>query len=77
MSRTRPRSRQRAVLIDTPGIGSTHRHNTGMTLRFLPQCDAALFLVSADPPITEVEVAFLIEVRNRVQDLFFVMNKMD
>lgn len=46
------------VLIDTPGIGSTHQHNTEMTLNFLEQCDAALVLLSADPPITEVEVEF-------------------
>ena len=29
------------VFIDTPGIGSTLRHNTETTLHFLPQCDAA------------------------------------
>lgn len=65
------------VLIDTPGIGSTYRHNTEATLNFLPQCDAALFLVSADPPLTEVEVGFLREVRERVPKLFFVLNKID
>ncbi len=65
------------VLIDTPGIGSTFRHNTEVTLDFLPQCDAALFLVSADPPITEVEVEFLQAVRPRVTRLFFVLNKTD
>ncbi|OPY48364.1 MAG: GTPase Era [Methanoregulaceae archaeon PtaU1.Bin222] len=65
------------VLIDTPGIGSTHRHNTEMTLNFLPQCDAALFLVSADPPITEVEVDFLRQVREKVARVFFVLNKID
>jgi len=65
------------VLIDTPGIGSTHRHNTEMTLNFLPQCDAALFLVSADPPLTEVEVGFLREIRKKVARLFFVLNKVD
>ena len=65
------------VLIDTPGIGSTHRHNTEMTLNFLPQCDAALFLVSADPPITEVEVEFLRLVREKVPRVFFVLNKTD
>ncbi len=65
------------VLIDTPGIGSTYRHNTEATMNFLPQCDAALFLVSADPPITEVEVAFLKEIKNRVTRLFFVLNKVD
>jgi GTP-binding protein EngB required for normal cell division len=65
------------VLIDTPGIGSTFRHNTEATLNFLPQCDAALFLVSADPPITEVEVEFLKKVRSKVVRLFFLFNKID
>jgi GTP-binding protein EngB required for normal cell division len=65
------------VLIDTPGIGSTYRHNTTATLEFLQQCDAALFLVSADPPITEVELEFLQQVREKVPRLFFVLNKID
>jgi GTP-binding protein EngB required for normal cell division len=65
------------VLIDTPGIGSTYRHNTSATLNFLEQCDAALFLVSADPPITEVEIKFLRQVSEKVPRLFFVLNKID
>ncbi len=65
------------VLIDTPGIGSVHQHNTEMTLNFLAQCDAALFLVSADPPITEVEVEFLQTIRDAVAKVFFVLNKVD
>lgn len=65
------------VLIDTPGIGSTHRHNTEMTLNFLSRCDAALFMVSADPPITEAEVAFLREVQGTISRLFFLLNKVD
>ena len=69
--------RDGVVLIDTPGIGSTLKHNTEATLNFLPQCDAALFLVSADPPITETEVKFLKEVRSKVPRLFFVLNKID
>ncbi len=72
-----PLLRRGVVLIDTPGIGSTFRHNTEATLNFLPQCDAALFLISADPPITEVEVEFLREVRSRVTRLFFILNKAD
>jgi GTPase SAR1 family protein len=65
------------VLIDTPGIGSTYLHNTTATLNFLQQCDAALFLVSADPPITEVELTFLRHVKEKVPRLFFVLNKID
>jgi len=69
--------RNGVVLIDTPGIGSTFRHNTEATLNFLPQCDAAMFLVSADPPITEVEIEFLKQVRRKVPRLFFILNKID
>ena len=72
-----PILRNGVVLIDTPGIGSTFRHNTETALNFLPQCDAALFLVSADPPITEVEVEFLRRVRDKVPRLFFIVNKVD
>jgi len=72
-----PLLRRGVVLIDTPGIGSVHRHNTVATLNFLTECDAALFTTSADPPITEMEVAFLKEVRGKVPRLFFVLNKAD
>ncbi|MBN1795207.1 MAG: dynamin family protein [Sedimentisphaerales bacterium] len=69
--------RNGVVLIDTPGIGSTYKHNTEATLNFLPQCDAAMFLVSADPPITEVEIEFLKQVRRKIPKLFFILNKVD
>ncbi|HEY7164249.1 MAG TPA: dynamin family protein [Candidatus Binatia bacterium] len=72
-----PLLNQGVVIIDTPGIGSTFRHNTEATLAFLPQCDAALFVMSADPPITDVELDFLKAVRRKVSRLFFVMNKVD
>jgi GTP-binding protein EngB required for normal cell division len=65
------------VLIDTPGIGSTFEHNTEATMQFIPQCDAALFLISADPPITQVEIEFLKSVQSRVVKLFFILNKID
>ena len=65
------------VIIDTPGIGSTFIHNTEVTLNFLPQCDAALFLISADPPISEVELKFLQRVKELVPRLFFILNKAD
>jgi predicted GTPase len=65
------------VIIDTPGIGSTYRHNTEVTMGFLPQSDAALFLVSVDPPITEVELTFLKDIKGKVSKLFFALNKVD
>jgi len=65
------------VLIDTPGIGSTFDHNTEATVKFIPQCDAAFFLFSVDPPVTHVELEFLKSVKARVVRLFFIMNKID
>ena len=72
-----PILRDGVILIDTPGVGSTIKHNTEMTMNFLPQCDAAMFLISADPPITEVEVEFLKKVKSKVSHLFFILNKVD
>jgi len=65
------------VLIDTPGFGSTHLHNTRTALESLSECDAALFLLSADPPMTQTEVEFLKQVNMYVPRLFFILNKID
>jgi GTP-binding protein EngB required for normal cell division len=65
------------VLIDTPGIGSTHRHNTDTALAVLSECDAAVFVISADPPITEAELGYLEAIRPTVARLFFILNKAD
>ncbi|MCL4880387.1 MAG: dynamin family protein [Anaerolineae bacterium] len=65
------------VLIDTPGVGSTLKHNTEVTLDFLPRCDAAIVVLSADPPITAAEVEFLQQLKPHVTRFFFVLNKID
>lgn len=65
------------VLIDTPGVGSTLQHNTKATFDFLPRCDAAVVVLSADPPITAAEVEFLQQIKLHVRHLFFVLNKID
>jgi len=69
--------KQGVVLIDTPGIGSTHKHNTEVAYQVLPECDAALFLVSPDPPITEIELDYLKEIHKRLPRTFFLLNKVD
>ena len=65
------------MFIDTPGFGSTYRHNTKTTLDLLRKCDAVLFLLSPDPPFTQTEVEFLKEVRKAVSRIFFILNKID
>lgn len=69
--------RRGVVLIDTPGVGSTHEHNTEAAKASLAECDAAIFIVSSDPPITQTEIEFLRAVRKHVPRLIFVLNKVD
>jgi ribosome biogenesis GTPase A len=65
------------ILIDTPGIGSTHAHNTRTTEGYLEQVDAGIVVLSVDPPITEVESHFIRNVKEEIPMLFFVLNKVD
>lgn len=65
------------VVLDTPGIGSTLRHNTEAAIAALPECDLALFVVSPDPPITEAELAYLAQVRATAARVIVVLNKVD
>ena len=65
------------VLIDTPGIGSTHAHNTRTTEGYLEQVDAGIVVLSVDPPITEVESHFLRNIKEEIPKLFFILNKID
>jgi len=65
------------VIIDTPGVGSTLRHNTEAAWRVMPECDAAFFVVSADPPITEVELEYLRSLKSKTARVFFILNKAD
>ena len=65
------------VIIDTPGVGSTLLHNTEAALQVLPESDAALFVISADPPITEVELEYLRRLKSKTSRVFFILNKAD
>jgi translation elongation factor EF-Tu-like GTPase len=64
-------------LVDTPGIGSTFLHNTETTYEFLDHLDAAVFLMSADVPISQVEKELLETIKSTTQKIFFVLNKVD
>ncbi|MCL1946224.1 MAG: dynamin family protein [Chitinivibrionia bacterium] len=65
------------IIIDTPGFGSTHVHNTKATLDILPNCDAVFFMLSADLPITQMEVNFVKQIVPQSSRIFFVYNKID
>jgi len=57
-------------IVDTPGIASIHEHNTRTTYDYLPQADAAVFLLSVDPPITQAELHFLRDVAKLTARVF-------
>ncbi len=65
------------TIIDTPGVGSSLEHNTQTTLKFVNKIDAALFILSTDIPITQLEVDFLKKLRGIVPEIIFVLNKID
>ncbi|MGV8075143.1 MAG: dynamin family protein [Syntrophobacteraceae bacterium] len=64
-------------IIDTPGVGSVYRHNTDVAYDYLPYVDAGIFIISADPPLSESEHQFLKDIRGYVDKLFFALNKID
>lgn len=64
-------------IIDTPGVGSVYRHNTDVAYSYLPYVDAGIFIISADPPLSESEHQFLKDIRGFVDKLFFALNKID
>jgi GTPase Era involved in 16S rRNA processing len=72
-----PFLRRGLEFVDTPGIGSAIEANTVTTLKFLPECDAALFVTSVESPFTSIELELLGNIRRHVHKIFFVVNKMD
>jgi GTP-binding protein EngB required for normal cell division len=63
--------------VDTPGLGSTVSENTAATREFLPQIDAVIAVLGADPPITGDELDLLAELAGRQVPLLVVLNKAD
>jgi len=64
-------------IIDTPGVGSIYSHNSEVAYNYLPYVDAAVFVVTVDPPLSAAEHEFLRDIREYVHKLFFVLNKID
>jgi len=64
-------------LVDTPGIGSVFAGNTDTTRAFIPQIDAAILVVGADPPISGEELALIEAVSAHVDHILLVLNKID
>lgn len=66
-----------AELVDTPGTGSVHRHNTDEALAAYDRMDAAVFVLTADPPISDSERLLVQTIRDSSVATWFVLNKID
>jgi small GTP-binding protein len=64
-------------LVDTPGTGSVHEHNTAAADSALPTMDAAVFVLTADPPVSASERDLLTRVASLSVSRFVVLNKAD
>ncbi len=64
-------------LVDTPGVGSVHGHNSDVTHRYLPMADAVIFVISADQPLSRNELDFLERVKGYAGKVFCLLNKID
>jgi len=68
---------QGLTLVDTPGVGSFHKHNTEAAYAFVRESDAVIFMLSVDTPINEIEIEFLRNTRAFAGKFFFAVNKID
>ena len=64
-------------IVDTPGTGSVHAHNTAAADEVLPTMDAAIFVLTADPPVSAAERDLLSRVHGLSVTTFVVLNKAD
>jgi GTP-binding protein EngB required for normal cell division len=64
-------------LVDTPGVGSVFTANTAAVRDFVPQIDAALVVIGADPPISGEELELIAAVGEHAADIVVVLNKAD
>lgn len=64
-------------LVDTPGTGSVFAHNTAAARQALETMDAAIFVLTGDPPISDAERELLAQVRGASVATFVVLNKID
>ncbi len=64
-------------LVDTPGTGSVNEANTAEAEAAYGSMDAAIFVVTADPPISAAERALLRRILRSSAATFVVLNKAD
>ncbi|KAL5561669.1 hypothetical protein UlMin_031416 [Ulmus minor] len=64
-------------IVDTPGTNVILQRQQRLTEEFVPRADLLIFVMSADRPLTESEVAFLRYIQQWKKKVVFVLNKSD
>ncbi|XP_010522727.1 PREDICTED: probable transmembrane GTPase FZO-like, chloroplastic isoform X2 [Tarenaya hassleriana] len=64
-------------IVDTPGTNVILQRQQRLTEEFVPRADLLVFVLSADRPLTESEVAFLRYTQQWKKKFVFVLNKTD
>ncbi|GLT63988.1 hypothetical protein SLA2020_365090 [Shorea laevis] len=65
------------IIVDTPGTNVILQRQQRLTEEFVPRADLVLFVISADRPLTQSEVAFLRYTQQWKKKVVFVLNKSD
>lgn len=65
------------TLVDTPGLGSFYRHNSTVTLDWLPYTGVALIAVSAERPLSEEDFELARNVTHYCPEIALVITKTD
>lgn len=65
------------TIVDTPGVGSMHKHNSDAAYSFVKSSDAVIFMLSVDSPINEIESGFLSQIKEYASKIYFAVNKVD
>ena len=65
------------VLVDTPGIGGLGRAGGLAALSSLTGADAALLVVDGGAPITPLELEFVRQAAERVEDVVLALDRND
>ncbi|WIA37083.1 hypothetical protein OEZ86_014055 [Tetradesmus obliquus] len=64
-------------IVDTPGTNVILERQQRLTEEYVPRADLVLFVLSADRPLSESELAFLKYIRQWRKKVVFVVNKVD
>lgn len=65
------------VLVDTPGLGSVHEHQSAAARQALAESDGAIVVLSVDSPLSAAEHGLVADLASRSAPLFVVVNKAD